>query len=904
MIFRNYCILLFLMLFASPVLTFATHNRAGEITYSYINGLTYELTITTFTKTTGSEPDRANLDLSIYSYNSISNTWSLVTTLNVNRTSFINPTPVIRKNKYVTTYTFPGQGTYRLGMQDPNRNDGVKNIPNSVNQNFYIETQLQINFQFGVNTSPVLLLDPIDTGALNKLFVHNPAAFDADGDSLVFSLIPCQDGINSPISGFVSPELSCSSGPASFTIDRFTGEIRWNTPKCLGEYNIAILIEEYRRVPPRTSRIKIGYVIRDMQITIVNSTNNPPVIAAIADTCIIAGASISKIIRASDPDAGQIVHLTATGAPFQIIPTATFTPIVDNANPVSSTFTWNTNCNTIRQLPYQVIFRAEDDVLSGSKPSPTLVDLKTYNIRVIAPAITNLKVVSKFGKNDLSWDIHSCTNAKGYRVYRRTGCDTWTPSVCETGVPNGLGYTLITTITGRTNTTFTDDNGGAGFNFGGTYAYHVVAYFEETVTGTSTTYIASESIASNKQCITIKRDIPVITNASVIVTDSLTGTLLVRWRRPDTLNAKLPVGTIRYNIYQGVGTNPTTYNLVGTNTLGINDTTFTVTNLNTKTTGYAYRIEYFVFNSSLPDVKVATSVAASSPYLSGTPLHRAVNLGVSFVTPWQEDTFYVYRSVNFAGPYTLIATLTNPTYKDTGLQPRKPYYYYITTSGAYYNTSEIKRPLLNNSQILKLVPKDTIAPCSPNLSGNLDCSTQTYSFVWNVPDNTACGDADDNLLFNMYFKRYLDSPYQQIGTFTRNELSTQTTFSQYGLTGCYYVTAVDSSGNESKPSPEACFDNPCVELEMPNIFTPSNIDNINAVFKPKRYKYIDAINVRIYNRWGVELNQSNNPVNLWDGKNNSLDVPEGVYYYEGIAKIQRLRGVEDKKLIGNVTLMR
>lgn len=906
--FRFLAILLVICSIFYPFFSFATHNRAGEITYVHLSGLTYQLTITTFAAFGGSQPDRNELDLEIYSYNSITNTWSLVTTLTINRTSKVdvsNNGQNTYKNKYTTSYTFPGQGTYKLGMRDPNRNAGVLNIPNSVNVEFYIETQIDVNFQFGINNSPVLLLDPLDVAALNRLFVHNPAAYDPDGDSLVFSLIPCQDRINSPIAGYVFPNNTSGCSGGTFTINSQTGEIRWNVPLCTGEFNIAILIEEYRIIPPRTTRIRIGYAIRDMQILVIPSVNNPPVISAIQDTCVIAGSPIHKTIYATDIDASQIVNLTAASEVFTLSTSpATFTSSVDS-NPARGTFHWNTDCSHIRINPYQVVFKAEDDaVIPSNKPSPTLVDLKTYLIQVIAPPVANLQVVSQFGKNILSWDIHPCTNAAGYRVYRREGCDTWAPGVCERGVPASLGYTLIATIPGRTNLTYTDDNGGAGFNFGNTYAYHVVAYFEETVPGTNTTFIASESIASNKQCITIKRDIPVITNVSVTVTDSINGEILLRWRRPDTSNAKLPSGTIHYKIYQSSGLSTTTYTLVGTNTGGIADTSFIVTNVNSKNTGFNYQIEHIVFNTSQPEVKVAMSTAASSPFLSGTPLHRAVSLYWDFNTPWTEDTFYVYRSTNFSGPYTFIATTTTPNYTDTGLQPRIPYFYYVTTSGAYYFTTEIKRPLLNNSQILRIVPKDTIPPCPATLLGNIDCATQTYSFTWNLPDNTPCGEGDDNQLFNLYFKRYLDSPYQKIATFTRNQLNTQTTFADLGLTGCYYVTVVDSSGNESKASNEVCFDNPCMELEFPNIITPTNKDEKNEVFKPKRYKFVDGVDMRIYNRWGVEVQRSSDVTNFWDGTINGMESPESVYYFIATATIQRLKGVEKRKIIGNLTLLR
>jgi hypothetical protein len=54
-------IVLFLLIFFS-INTFATHNRAGEITYRQIGPLTYEVTITTYTKA-DAPADRCELTL-------------------------------------------------------------------------------------------------------------------------------------------------------------------------------------------------------------------------------------------------------------------------------------------------------------------------------------------------------------------------------------------------------------------------------------------------------------------------------------------------------------------------------------------------------------------------------------------------------------------------------------------------------------------------------------------------------------------------------------------------------------------------------------------------------------------------------------------------------------------------
>jgi gliding motility-associated-like protein len=100
------------------------------------------------------------------------------------------------------------------------------------------------------------------------------------------------------------------------------------------------------------------------------------------------------------------------------------------------------------------------------------------------------------------------------------------------------------------------------------------------------------------------------------------------------------------------------------------------------------------------------------------------------------------------------------------------------------------------------------------------------------------------------------------------------------LAGCYAVTAADSSGNESRFSNVACVDNcPCYHL--PNVFTP-NGDTRNDYFTPiKPYRFIGLVDMKIYNRWGTLVYQTEDPEIKWDGTdiNNGKPVKEGVYYY-------------------------
>ncbi|HNW68343.1 MAG TPA: hypothetical protein PKK66_05790, partial [Bacteroidales bacterium] len=181
--------ILFFVSFLVPLIAFATHQRAGEITYEHISGFTYRFTIITYTYTP-SDADRPELEFS----------WGDGTTTIVQRYSKVNIANDISINTYITEHTFPSTGTFSITLEDANRNAGIVNIPNSVNIPFFIETTLIINPFLGANSSPRLLNPPIDNGCTGVPFYHNPGAYDADGDSLSYSLIVCRgfDGENIP----------------------------------------------------------------------------------------------------------------------------------------------------------------------------------------------------------------------------------------------------------------------------------------------------------------------------------------------------------------------------------------------------------------------------------------------------------------------------------------------------------------------------------------------------------------------------------------------------------------------------------------------------------------------------------------------------------------------------------
>jgi len=204
-------LLLLLSLIAYPISLFATHQRAAEITYRHLSGLTYEITLISYTYT----PSPAN---AFRDYLTIH--WGDGTTSEIPRVEIIDLPNDISFNRYVGEHTFPGPSTYTISCEDPNRNGGILNIPNSINVPLFIYTELIINpFIGGYNSSPILLLPPIDNACVNQPFLHNPGAYDIDGDSLSYRLVTCMGAMGLPIPGYTLPPAT-----DSLTLNPVTGK--------------------------------------------------------------------------------------------------------------------------------------------------------------------------------------------------------------------------------------------------------------------------------------------------------------------------------------------------------------------------------------------------------------------------------------------------------------------------------------------------------------------------------------------------------------------------------------------------------------------------------------------------------------------------------------------------------
>ncbi|MBK6266796.1 gliding motility-associated C-terminal domain-containing protein [Marivirga sp. S37H4] len=900
----------------------ATHIRAGEITAKRLgcNGFTYEFTLTAY-RDTGSEILFGN---GIFDFGDGE-------TVSLNPEGFFKKELIddeIEMVQFKLQHTYSGNGSFTVSYNEDYRNANIVNMNNSVTVPFFVETTIRLDPFFGCNDSPVFLIPPIDKGAVGVLFFHNPGAFDINGDSISFKMtIPqSRSGVNVPNYRF--PDVagggqnSQQTGPATYTLDEILGDVIWDAPGMQGEFNIAFIAEEWRKISGEWRFL--GSVTRDMQIIIGETDNDPPELEIPLDTCIEAGALLEAQIIATDPNEESLVKIEAFGGPFTLSPAATLSPdpAVFSESPTTSDFSWQTTCDHIREDPYLIRFKATDN-----GPGIRLTSFETWSVTVVPPSPKNVVAESKPQRSiEISWDAYDCGLAEVIQVYRRVDSFDFDPENCEIGIPENGGYELVGAVPVAQNS-FLDDNAGRGLDFGAQYCYRLVAIFELPTGGVS--------YASEEVCQKIAATGPIITNVSIESTSLNNGEITVSWLDPFEIDTAIYPPPYKYQLLRGAN------GIFNPIAVVENDTTYTDTGLNTEEETYNYRLELYPINAEVnEDNLIEISANASTVSLGSVSLFEAIQLKWDANVPWSNTNqaapyHYIYRNkVNTDSTELVLIDSVDVTqygyqYIDSGafnnkkLSNNKEYCYFVTTSGSYGN-DDIFEPLLNNSQILCSMPDDNIDPCPPfEVSFKLNSEDDCLAFLadkeceFNQFENTLLWEA--NLVdscdasisyYEIYYTNTLEGEFELIGT------TTETSFTHENLpefAGCYRIRAVDQSENRSPFSEIFCKEN-CPNIAFPNVFTP-NDDERNDIFTPfyqgasyensipfdKCPRFLEKIEFKVYNRYGKQVYSytsggENSLYINWDGTNfNGEELPSATYFYEALVTFKMLRPSNKQK---------
>ena len=843
-------IAIFLFVLNTLVLS-ATHNRAGEITYVQISDLTYEITLTTFTYTL-SQADRPQLDVN-WGDNSIST---------ASRESILYLPNYYKRNIYRIRHTFPGPGVYKIVVQDPNRNYGVRNIPNSVNVVFSISTILIVNPAMGHDSTPILLNPPYDKAALGYIFIHNPAAYDPDGDSLSYKMAVCTREDGKPIEGYTLP-------PAThyIRVDSISGDLIWNTPADTGKYNVAMDIEEWRNGK------KIGMVERDMQIEVFSTKNKPPVNSPLKNLCVEAGHPVSFIVSATDPN-NDSVFLKATSGIFSLPSCPAHFNGIDSAKGHSSSrFTWTPCFSAVRNQPYNIIFKSDDD-----NSDIKLSDIDNMTIKVLGPSPVLLSAVPQGKFITLGWSDYGTTDIAGFAIYRREGPSTFSPDSCTSWLPATSGFVKVGYISGSSTVSYTDTENGQGLLFGKEYAYRIVAVFNN----------GTESKASNEISTTLVSGVPVIKNVSVRNTDLTNGSIFLSWKKPlhlDTIpNA---TGPYEFIISRADGINGTTYaQIKSITTADLNDTVYVDTLLNTQSSGYIYKIELWNRKPG-KEFMIGDPGFASSVFIVLSPGDRKTRFVINRNVPWINIRYDIFRLNNSSMKYDSVGTTNQLVYVDAGLVNGTKYTYYVKSTGGY-TAADMPKNLMNLSQKASSTPIDNEPPCIPDINVTSQCDKLFNLVSWSFSD---IGCLSGIAGYKVFFKQTNSENLELIRTiFGRDTISYPHYPTGGSISGCYAVSAFDSLNNESDKSVMVCVDS-CNFYEIPNVFTP-NGDNMNDRLLARTSGLVEKIDFKLYNRGGLLIFKTDKPRIDWDGTYNGKIVSPGVYFYQCDVYERRISGLE------------
>ena len=341
----------------------ATHLMGGEMTVKDIGGGQYVLHLTTYRDTLGI-PAAGTQFYQVYDSNGISIYSGTAIMDSVVSGQLLAGYPYgVEQYHYIDTLPLTIPDTYDIYWSTCCRNAAILNLANPLSESMWLNTQITV-FNGASNSSPNFLALPVIYLPQNFPWQYNPMPFDADGDSLVWSIDIPYTSQGVPCTGYVAP--SANSGGA-FSIDAVTGMISWNADM-LGNFVASVLVEEYR------NGVKIGEIRRDMQHIVVPSTQSSmPVFTNISGIpldlsgyphfTIPTGQAFNFSFLGSDADENDELFMYAMGAMFEMqVSPATFSTHHPGGqlNEISGDFAWTPDISALPGSPYLLNLRILD----------------------------------------------------------------------------------------------------------------------------------------------------------------------------------------------------------------------------------------------------------------------------------------------------------------------------------------------------------------------------------------------------------------------------------------------------------------------------------------------------------------------------------------------------------------
>ncbi|MBI2271326.1 MAG: gliding motility-associated C-terminal domain-containing protein [Bacteroidetes bacterium] len=257
------------ILFLTNLNIFASHIAGGEISYDYLGGNKYQVTLKFYRDCSGIDfPNPAGISI----YNSagqlvqtVSASLGPVISLPANPPSPCTSIPqgiCIEMATYTTTVTLPPiPGGYQIEFKENARNSGIINGPAGFSA--YSATIPDVSLA-AVNSNPKFKSTPPIFICAGSPFSSDNSATDADGDSLVYSLCsPLESVVPYTPYPFTPPYTATNPMGGSISMNPVTGSLT-GIPNTIGKFVVGVCVTEYRKGK------FLSTTTRDFQFSVVN----------------------------------------------------------------------------------------------------------------------------------------------------------------------------------------------------------------------------------------------------------------------------------------------------------------------------------------------------------------------------------------------------------------------------------------------------------------------------------------------------------------------------------------------------------------------------------------------------------------------------------------------------------
>ncbi|GAB3269062.1 hypothetical protein GCM10027347_38850 [Larkinella harenae] len=294
-----------LLLLLGGLPAFGTHMVGGYIQVRNVQGLTYEITVRLYMD---QSPVSAQTDKIEVCFD------TGLSAVSVSRIQSVVLDGGVLMNEYRATHSYNGSGSGNrtISVSIPNRTDS-RNAPMAFRMPVYFRTTFTTAQS---NSTPTFQnLGQQVTGLVNQRNEYNFRASDADGDSIVYSLIRPQDGacgrIRIPVSPYTFPNDVTRKG--TFKINAQNGQLVWNAPTETGRYSFAVMVKEWR------NGLLISETIADMMALIVDNVGGNPGSVPSYEPAVESDLLTAVEQRIDDQDLTLTVFPSPSPGRFQVV---------------------------------------------------------------------------------------------------------------------------------------------------------------------------------------------------------------------------------------------------------------------------------------------------------------------------------------------------------------------------------------------------------------------------------------------------------------------------------------------------------------------------------------------------------------------------------------------------------